>query len=247
MLQMVNTKRINYIAVFYIGDNRDYENYQELSKTDPLYFIERHIEFLKTCTDEVALASFVVNDDISDELKAEITNAVSELDINNEVVFRKNGGYSYGGWNDVIIKNLHDYDYFFMIEDDYVPENPESFEPFLERITDATPYVCCVANTGTVGKLHAANSNGMVSAEACRKVYEKTGSVFRVKDDAVTIQEAWWIQVNFLDSFTEMGYNIRDILDEYSVIHPLNCHENHLSIFGDIDNPTPIKPILLVN
>ena len=244
---MASTKRINYIAVFYIGDNRDYENYQELSKTDPLYFIERHIEFLATCSDEVALASFVVNDDISDELKEEINNAVYKLAIPTEVIFRKNGGYSYGGWNDVIKKNLSDYDYFFMIEDDYVPEDTEAFRPFLERITDETPYVCCVANHGTVGKFHAANSNAMVSAEACRKVFQKTGDVFRVKDDAVDIREAWQIQINFLDSFTEMGYTIRDILDEYSVIHPVNCHDNQISIYGDIDKPTPIKPILLVN
>jgi hypothetical protein len=234
---------INYIAVFYIGPNRTYKSYQAKFDIDPLYFFKIHLDFLSTCNADIKLSTFVFNDDISQDLKSEIHKLAEQSEIANEIVFRQNGGFSYGAWNDIIKKNINDFDYFFMIEDDYIPDAPDFYIPFQNKITDSIPY-CCTYIGILNGIRHAASSNGMIQAKACKDILSKYQEIFKV-DLSNSLHQAWQTQLTFLDYLTEQNYDITDIIDLYSVQHALNCNTNDVRIFGQQDSRCLILPILL--
>lgn len=236
---------INYIPVFYIGPNRDYVSYQEKFRTDPMFFAKTHVNFLNRCVDtSIQKATFVFNDDISDELKFLATETVAQIKtMDAEVIFRKNGGYSYGAWRDMIKKNLNDFEYFFLIEDDCIPLETNFYEHFVERCTTEYPFVCTFVSECKPGKLHAASSNSIIRADICKKIFEKYGEIFLV-NESTKLHDAWDTQMNFLNLFTESGYGMRDILDKYSTPHNLNCNINDIRTFGNPEFPHNIVPII---
>ena len=236
---------INYIPVIYIGPNRDYASYQEKFRNDPMFFARAHVEFLNRCTDTpIKKATFVFNDDISDEVKMLAVETVSQIKtMEAEVVFRRNSGYSYGAWRDMIKKNLNDFDYFFLIEDDSIPLEPNFYEHFVERCTPEYPFVSTFVDEYEPGKFCSSCPNSIIRADICKKVLEEHGELFFVHD-STRLQDAWDTQMRFLDYFTKSGYGMRDILDKYSTPHNLNCHINDIRIFGDRNLPHCIVPII---
>ena len=166
---------INYIIAFNISEHRA-PSYVSKFEDDPLFFIRIHKEFLDTCGGtHISMGTFVINDDLEKETKEKITQLVAECKIPTTVVFRENSAFSYGIWNDTIINTIDDYNYFFMIEDDYVPDAKDFYVPFVERTNDDTPYVCGLM---LYQPTHAAHSNGIVSQKACKKVMEINESLF---------------------------------------------------------------------
>lgn len=236
---------INYIVVFYIGPNRNYHSYQQKFKTDPMFFADKHVEFLNTCQNtNIKKASFVFNDDINDDLKIMATNTVSKIEsMETEIIFRKNCGYSYGAWRDVVIKNINDFDYFFLIEDDSLPVNSNFYEYFVEKCNDEYPIIATYVKEHQPGKFHAASSNSLVKADVCRKVIQTSGELFFV-NQSNRLEDAWDTQTRFYDHFTNLGYKMTDILDKYSTPHNLNCNINDVRIFGNPNNPPNIIPII---
>lgn len=236
---------INYVSVFYIGPNRDYASYQEKFKTDPMFFARTHVDFLNQCNNNnIKKATFVFNDDITDELKMLAVETVCQIKtMDTEVIFRKNTGFSYGAWNDVIKKNLNDFDYFFLIEDDYIPTETDFYQHFVARCTSEYPYVSTFVDEYEPGKFCASCSNAIIRADACRAIYEKYNEIFVVQD-SIRLQDAWWTQMNFLNLFTENGYGMRDILDKYSTHHNTNCHTNQITVFGNPKLPPCLIPII---
>jgi len=237
--------KINYVPVFYIGPNRDYASYQEKFKNDPMFFVRYHVNFLNTCeNNKIKRATFVFNDDISDELKDLILQTVVEVKtMEVEVIFRRNGGFSYGAWNDVIKKNLNDFDYFFLIEDDYIPVKPDFYEDFVDRCTSEYPYVCTLVAKHK-GKLHASSSNGIIRADVCKIILEKYNELFLV-NNSNNLPDAWNTQINFLNLLTDAGYGMRDITHKYSTPHIINCHINQITVFGNKNFPHILVPIIL--
>lgn len=241
--------RVNYIAAFYIGDNRTSQYYQKAFYADPLYFFRRHLRLIDRL-DNITRYSFVINDDISDVLKSEIISLASNKNL--DIFFRENSGYSYGAWNDVILHNLKDYDYFFLIEDDYLPADKNFVFPFVNKLKNNVCYVCSLAVeisnennymvTAQEGKFkHPSISNGMISAAACRQVVKNYNSLFRIKPGKV-IDDGYWNQIYFLKNFTDLGYDILDITDEYSSPY-LNSTNGSIKIFGDPNLPSLLEPI----
>ena len=157
-------------------------------------------------------------------------------------MFRRNAGFSYGIWNDAIMDTIDDYNYFFMIEDDYVPDAKDFYIPFVERINDNTPYVCGLILHPT----HAAHSNGIVSQKACKKVMETNIHLF---DELAGADKhaAIHTQLFFLRKFQSLGYNLADITDKYLTRHVAECNHGHLKIdeYGVTDGRCLIKPIIV--
>lgn len=236
---------INYIPVIYIGPNRDYASYQEKFRTDPMFFARTQVDFLNRCVDTpIKLATFVFNDDISDELKALAVETVSKITtMQYEVVFRRNSGYSYGAWNDMVKKNMNSFDYFFLIEDDSIPLEPDFYEHFVERCTLEYPFVSTFVDEYEPGKFCSSCPNSIIRADICRKIFEKYNELFLV-NNSTRLQDAWDTQMKFLTLFTNEGYGMRDILDKYSTPHNLNCNINDIRIFGNKDLPHVIVPII---
>jgi hypothetical protein len=244
----MNTK-VNYVVAFYIGDNRTFPYYQEAFKQDQLCFIRKHIEF-SDYAENINRFSFVINDDISEELKKEIIQLARGKNI--ELLFRVNNGYSYGAWNDVVKRNLNEFDYFFLIEDDYLPNFTNFSLPFIQRFKEDTAYVCSlmveISNEinemvpKDLGKFkHPSISNGMLSATAARKVLEKYNVIFRLQNGN-TKEIGYWNQTYYLKNFTDMGYEIADTLDEFCSPY-LNTLTGEVKIFGNSEHPPLLFPI----
>jgi hypothetical protein len=219
-------------------------------KDDPLYFFRKHLEFLKTVDNAHQItATFVFNDDVDLKVKYELESIVQD---NVEIVFRKNAGFSYGIWNDTIIKNLNQYDYFFLIEDDYLPCQADFLDPFIKRIKNNVAFVCGLVDRASSEIfpghvlvddkpfLFPSISNGLLSATACQKVYSKTGSVFKLNLNT-DYWSAYTNQIYFCKPFTDMGYNIVDTLDEYSSPYN-NANAKDLVIYGK-GKPPLLSPI----
>lgn len=241
---------INYIVAIYIGKrgithegDLGYIQYHEKFKVDPLFFAKIHRDFLSSCQNsKITKASFVFNDDISDDIKKMALEEIKLTNMDYEIIFRKNNGYSYGAWNDTILKNINDYDYFFMIEDDCIPLETDFYEYFIECCTLETPIVATYVNPNP--PIHAASSNSIVRADVCREILNKTGKLFFV-NNSNSLPDAWDTQTYFFKYFMENGYKMRDILDKYSTPHALNCRINHVVIFGNKENPHCIVPIII--
>lgn len=244
-----NTKT-NYIIACYIGPNRRYDHYKHQLNRDPLFFITKHVEFLRTVPNRHSITgTIVVNDDI-DTATAE---RLRELSPEFTVILRKNSGFSYGIWNDVVNKTLYQYDNFFLIEDDYLPCTVDFLDPFIQRTysTD-TAFVCGMVETASHARfpehvephtapfLFPSISNGLLVGDKARKAFEIYGSVFRVNQH----NEYWTAYTNqifFCKNLTDLGFNIIDTLDEFS--SPYNTVYNGITLFGGAVKPPLLKPI----
>lgn len=235
--------KIHYVVVNYIGPNRDYASYQHLFKTDPLMMFKKHVEFLKTVDKDDVTATFVFNHDLDPALKKQL-DEFTDFGVPSRVGYFGGPGFSYGAWNEVIKRRLGICDYFFLIEDDYIPTRPDFYKPFVERCTDEYPYVCTYVEEKSPGKFCASSSNGLIKTKQCREVLERHGEVF-AELNCNTLEQAWHTQVNFLNYFTDAGYKMRDILDEYRTPHMLNCNNNTMVSFGKPDAPVLIEPIII--
>lgn len=240
--------RINYVAAFYIGPNRRYDKYIARQQQDPAFLLRYHLELLATCRDtDITMGTFMFNDDLTEDVRQTLQDTVNSynLPMASQILYRPNNGYSYGAWNDAVVTNINEADYFMLIEDDYIPDAADFYKVFVERITDETPFCCMYVGPAPEwanSKKHACSSNGMLQGKAARKVIEQYGEPFKwYRSNA--LEEAWRTQTDFLDYFTELGYDFRDCLDEYSV-HQYNCQNNQLFIFGVEGARSPILPII---
>lgn len=241
--------KVNYIAAFYIGPNRTFPYYQQAFKQDPLCFIRKHAEFSEYAQN-IDRFSFVINDDISEELKEEIIQIAKGKNI--ELLFRPNNGYSYGAWNDVIMRNLNDFDYFFLIEDDYIPNFTGFVIPFVNKFKEDTAYVCSLMveinnkinamvpeDLGTFR--HPSISNGMLSSRIAKIVLSKFNTIFRLQKGS-TQEIGYWNQIYFLKNFTDMGYDVNDTTEEFSSPY-LNTSTGEVKIYGNTEKPPLLMPI----
>jgi hypothetical protein len=207
--------KINYIPVFYFGIRR-YNN-----PKDKFLFFKKHLEFISTLSAGSNIeASFVINK-IDSDSKEEIKSVINgyAIDIPFEIIYRQNVQYSYGGWNDAIKKNINkNYDYSFLIEDDYIPTSINFYEPFLKEMNNDTAFVCTkVFETNASFPRHAAISNGLISNEKCKEVLQKDRDVFHlssVMEKGYRFAET--NQVLFLNQFLTLGFKLEQISDEFS-------------------------------
>jgi hypothetical protein len=108
------------IINFFLGDRRRMsETYQY---HDRLCLVKKQIEYLDLYVNTVDKIIFNFNIEVEhytfinpifDILPKKINN--SEISIN----IRENKGLSYGAWEDIVRKELKNYDYFIFLEDDY--------------------------------------------------------------------------------------------------------------------------------
>jgi len=243
------TYTINYMPVFYIGFIRDYNSYRDKFVNDPLFFAKKHVEFLNTCVDTpIKTATMVYNEEIPDEIKqmaVDLTGTITTMQA--RTIFRPNGGFSYGGWNDVIaydINNGISHDYHFLTEDDYLPTRPNFYEPFIARMSDNCPFVCCRMEPHHCGKVHPYRPDGMIREDACKQVLAKYGEVFTT-NRALMYPAGWDTQLNYMNNYEAEGFELRDISDEFKITSIMNCHINDTRIHGNKEGESIMMPIVL--
>jgi hypothetical protein len=208
---------INYIPVFYFGKKR-FNNPKDI-----YFFLKKHLEFVSSLDSNSNIeVTFVINKRDNDDIN-KIESIISQYSFNVpfEILYRENYQYSYGGWNYAIKRNLQkNYDYSFLIEDDYIPTSANFYEPFLEKMDEDVAYVCTkVFEENEFGfvERHAAISNGLISNKKCmhllRNNYVDIFYLREFKKDSYISAERH--QMKFLDYFIDLKFKLKDIDNKF--------------------------------
>lgn len=200
---------INYIIACYFGPRRLYNlNYIN----DQFYYIKKHIKLLNNFKDNnIKKITFVING------QHKTKNEIEEVLKNNcnflyETIYRENIDFSYGAWQEAIIKNINDFDYFMFLEDDYGPVIDNYSNYFLNFFDDNVCGVVCLYDNNHSYQKHAAISNGILSQDKIKIIFEKYNKIFYLKNkDTQDYISAEWNQVHFLDFFINENFKINDI------------------------------------
>lgn len=232
--------KIHYIVAFYLGD-RGTASVNNLLIADRYYLIKKHLSALKSLElPAITKITFVVS-----HYNTEIDNYVPKIieeeagDLKIDLRFRKNEGYSYAAWNDVINEDLSnnvETDYYFLFEDDYVPNIDYFYQPYVDEVTsDKIGYVCqrYIEN-------HASASIGLLSYEAALKNFNKNGSVFDILSNDESYSGAIDNQVHYLDSIKKLGYLCVDVC---KTCFQIFLDRKHFVFYGQRKGLVPIVPI----
>lgn len=196
--------KTNYIVAFYGGYRRN-----QLEPTPLKLFLENHINFLNTNPKGIDHATFVFNQSNNPEEK-EVINLANQanLPIPHKVIVRENYNFSYGAWGEGMKQTHQDFDYSFLIEDDYIPYCNDFLDYFKSKITDKIIFVASMFHT--VNGPHAAISNGLF----INKFINPDNPIdLKLNHPDGRYHEAAYNQIKFLLQYQEKGYLINDIRD----------------------------------
>lgn len=239
---------VHYIVCFYLG-HRKSKKFNWIIDQDNLYFLKKHLEFLQNCGPEVNEATFVVNGEVPEQfIKYAQDNAPKNVKIN--VVGRNNHGFSYGAWNDVIASNIRTgnrHNYYFMIEDDYIPCKPDFYKPFIEKCNYETPFVCCKVSPSNIDNSgHPAISNGVIYGPACEFMLLKWDHIFHILEERLSdnsYHNAYLIQTYYFVHFEQEGFKFTDIASDYCFPFHESSNDS-ITIHGNPDGEKLILPLL---
>lgn len=227
-------KDVNYIISFYNGKRRHYgrETYWRT-------FLDTHIEFIKNNMIDIGMVTFCIswsndnNDYVDDK---EMIGYIESLDLpfNYEIYTRVNGGFSYGAFSEIIEKNHKDYQYSFIIEDDYIPTSPDFMGYFLRKLEGSVVYVPCLYKDS-----HASICNGMINnkllIDNIRLLGEYEGTDYQ--------GGGFKNQLKFMTGYGKLGYTFDDITD---VAHTEFLDgDKKIKKYGNENGPLIMKPILV--
>lgn len=237
---------INYIPVFYYGA-RMHPMYNSEIQQNKFYMVDKQIEALNLYHGGITLVTLAFNlDDLADipVIEQEIKKRENNIKFKYELFFRQNKGTSYGAWDAVIKKNVDNFDYFFVTEDDFVPAANNFYQPFIDRCKDEIAYVCMYANKDWthLGVPHAAIPHGVVRGTACKEVLSKQGNLFKIYTHVNSYELYYKIQVEFFEYFIRQGYVISDITDSYCSPY-MDSRTQTIIIYGSEKNPVLFKPV----
>lgn len=247
--------KFDYVVSFYFGA-RNNKQYTDRVSSNKYFFVEKHVEYLSTCNKDnlrkVVFCFNLTSKDNPKEIEEIIENKFKTIDVEVVCFFRHNTGFSYGAWNEYIILSIEESDqpdYYFCIEEDYISNHQDSIEIFISKCNKEYSYICCksVSPDTEEGKgypPHASIPHGVFFANSCKQVYDKHNTVFYINSLDNNYEAAWDTQINLYQYFTEDGYKIGDILDEYRVDF-LCSLTNEVKIFGDETKLSLIVPILV--
>jgi hypothetical protein len=230
---------INYVVALYFGA-RKMPGVNNMLRKDPYSVAKAHLHALNTLDiPAVKKATFVVSEykhDVDKGILKVIDEYQSKIPI--EVVFRKNLGYSYSAWNDVVNSEIDicdSNDYFFLFEDDYVANEDYFYQDYLDKLKDNVGYVC-----QDKGEFHARLGNGIISADIAKKIKESQGSVFFIPHQNDDYDGAILNQYHFLDSVKKAGYSLAGMEDKHVTIYQ---HAYGFNYRGNLAGNVAIAPV----
>lgn len=221
---------VNYIVTFYCGKRRMYN-----SETPCIDFANSHINFINENMPNIGLVSFVIskcNCPIDSSLITFIEK--QNKNFNYEVIVRENKGISYGGFYETIKKNHQNFEYSFIIEDDYIPVQENFINFFQQKMDTNTVYVCSLYRNK-----HASICNGLISNKLASTDFSLMEGNINFKEN-LDYNTANSNQRYFMVNYEKVNLKISDITD---VGHTLYKHYKNIITYGDKDKPLLIKPI----
>ena len=235
--------KIAYIVSLFFGARRvQSQSY----RADRLAYLNKHLEQLEKLNHNISKVIFVINEETQRESsKIETQRAIEKIssfkNIDSFLIVRENEGYSYAAWDAALKKYSKDFDYCFLIEDDYAPvvnNFDEKFKEYFDK-DDKLGYVCQLWwNHRGDSNFHAGISNGLIKASA----YLSTEGFQLVNcKGKSSYNQGIENQKFFLTPLIEKGYTTMDIGDKYR-----NYFLNHLSeiiTYGNKNGEDVILPI----
>ena len=221
------------IVNFWLGDRRDeYDNY----KLDSLHLLKRQIQTLQVYKHN--LTKIIFNFNIVPEHYKYLNQVFSltpkqiqgaEVEIN----IRENVGISYGAWSDLFKKYNTNFDYYIFNEDDYFFIQNGWDDYLVEKYNsyDDCGYLCMFIREPHTWNNHrkmAGSSVGISSTENLNKVVNKYGKLPSISNsnDKDLYEGSMEVQIQFGFAFAEVGLNIYDIRDDYSVLFQKGAPDN---------------------
>ena len=181
---------IHYIVALWLGPRR----VQPVN--NPYAYLRHQLYFLKN-SKSIDKATFVVNH-YDTELEKQIEPIIASFGVKANVIYRKNLGCSWGAFQEGVIQNLeNDYDYHFLIEDDYKPTDDNFLLPYLNEMREDTVYSNVI---GTLTSL----TIGLLSNKWAKKMYSERGILFNLRH-STSYKDCEWNQDHFLDHLKEIG------------------------------------------
>lgn len=182
---------IAYICSVYLGPRKSKLSNKYWDK-DPYFNVRQHLETLQQLQiNSISRIIFVVSR-YNSFIDSKLQEIVNEYQLKNvSIRYRSNRGFSYAAWNETIKSLLEpeDIKYFFCIEDDYVLNNDEVLDKFIEKFnsTSNVGFVCQYWENE-----HAAVSNGLLSKDVALQLNKKHGDIFNVS----TVNDSYETAVN---------------------------------------------------
>jgi hypothetical protein len=150
--------KINYIIATWSGvrvkpDNEDYY----------VNVLKNHINHLNTIKNDITQITIMkpINDFNNSYYDIEYASIIKFIECENQF-------QSYGQWLFGMKLLINEFDYFILVEDDYVPATP-NFDKKLVNIYNEGTYLCSMA-TGVGHTRHSAISNGIMSSKTISKI-----------------------------------------------------------------------------
>ena len=236
--------KIAYIIAAY-GGNRINGNIGPY-RSDRAVYVRDHLKQLETVKHNIDTIILVVNSPtVGQEEEAGFKRYIQTLPStvgNSNLILerRKNIGVSYGAYNHAFKKYHADFDYFILMEDDWLPME-DNFDTTLVKILNDRPetaYLCGYLGWGFGGgdDPHAGISNGIISSSIVRKVLEK-GGFPHSNTSGDNYDNGQFGQVAFSQSVLPFG-KITDLSDKYRMpyfrVSELQCfaEQNDKIIFA---------------
>jgi hypothetical protein len=220
---------INYIVAVYGGKRRAYQ------QTPINTFISKQIEFLSKTPKFISGFTFVINKSSNDdEIISIINNFINESSLKGDLIIRDNKNASYGGWEEAILKTYKDFDYSFLIEDDYLPVDENFIDYFLNKDIENTSFVASLMRNN-----HASISNGLLNNKVVDLTIEKHGKLFELGDD--NGKKTIYLLADQTKFLELIPGTIRDITNEASTIFN---NVGKMIVYNDPKLPIIIKPIV---
>lgn len=134
-----------------------------------------------------------------------------------EILDRKNEMVAYGSWSDAYAKYRKTFDYYILMEDDYVPVKDNFDSILINMLNDKKAgYLGAFLSTTSCvpdGRKHMGVTNGIASSEAMEAVFLKFGSLM-----AQYVEPMYWLnQINFSLAFLDAGFTLADWSEKFRV------------------------------
>jgi len=242
--------KVNYVIAAWSGSRRDdYPLYEK----NRLFYLLNHLKSLKTLNhnlDQITIVAPINNEDEPPyfaKFLARLPKRINDTAV--VVIRRRNGGQSYGSYFYAYSIFGDEYDYYILVEDDYVFIE-DYFDSTLIREFNKNPncgFLCSYIdylNKETKAWLHAAISNGITSGSTLKEIIEKNKSPRGLQADKdgdllgeIFCQGEYDVipQIRFSTNFEAIGKKLYDLTATYrAAYHAARIAKpNELLFFGD--------------
>lgn len=191
--------RTAYVVACWFGERRVVDH--DYLANRGLY-IEWQIKKLGEIKHSFDSIIFVVNEN---GMSFPFPDKIGDTDV--EHIYRPNIGMSYAAWDLAYQTFKNDFDFFFFMEDDYIPFIDNFDDIFMSKMAEDVGYVCSLYNGD-----HASISNGMVRTQALNDV----GWVPHAQSNVYGQVESFG-QVGFSKAIEGAGWKIDHVFDDYSI------------------------------